>query len=360
MTIVLAADVTLYGTLDPARSIDYTEYRSQSQAGEVSRSVTVRGTTRQRHLAVLNVAVGGEVSLSPMLALRAGGFTDFDPRPDIGSTIDDVYSQHLDHYGATLGLGLKVGSFDTTVGLAGVYGTGKFGAANPFGVLGGEDHAVPVDITSHAIMFVLSGAVTVEKAKETMKEALGIGYLPELPGTGGTEAEAWQPPPWGPVDLTGDGYRPADRAVPTAPVLPAEVPPPSPPPPPEPVVVAPPPCLQAEIDGALAALLNRDYQGARALLEPAVARCHAQGSRAELARGLLYLGVTLSALNDQKAAKAAWTEAVQLDPLISFDDRFTDAKLRKRFETAKKEAPAAPSPAPEVSPTPPPNEGARP
>jgi hypothetical protein len=356
----LAADVTLYGDQDPSMAIDYVQSRSQSQSGEVSRSVTVHGTTQERDRMTFNVAVGGEVTLSQLLALRAGGFTDFSPHRAIGFTDADVYSQRLDRYGATLGLGLKVGSFDTTVGLVGVYGKGKFGADNTFGMFNGEPPVIPVDITSQTLMFVLSGAVTVEEAKKTMKEALGVGYLPELPGTSTTEAEAWQPPPWGPVDLSGEGYRPADRAVPRAQVMPAEVPAPAPPAPPEPVVVVPPPCMQGEIDVAATALITRDYQGARTLLEPAVARCRAQASRTELARGLLYLGIALSALNDQQGAKAAWTEAAHTDPLVSFDERITDAKVRKRFEAVKREVEAAPTPAPAGPPTPTPNEGARP
>jgi hypothetical protein len=156
--------------------------------------------------AIVNVGVGGELSLSHLVALRAGVFTDRAPYAAVGTTVENAYFQRVDRYGGTLGLGLKFGSFDTTLGSVVTYGDGKIGAPDPIYQFNGGTPVVPVAFNEWSAMFLLSGAVTEEKAKTTIKKALGIEYLPDLNTGGASKLPEYVPPPWGPVDLKDPAY----------------------------------------------------------------------------------------------------------------------------------------------------------
>ncbi len=72
---------------------------------------------------VLNVALGGEVALGGGFALRAGFYTDFassDPK-----SVHKDNTSHVDHYGLTLGGGLRTEHVRTDVGVNVWYGKGS-------------------------------------------------------------------------------------------------------------------------------------------------------------------------------------------------------------------------------------------
>jgi hypothetical protein len=219
-----AADVSFYAS-GPVGSLHGTQRFVETRSGDVPRSYALPFDVTGGHRnSVLDVAAGIEVPFYSFLSLRAGGFMDRTSTPPIRST--DVSVQRLDHYGGTLGLGVQIGSFDTTLGGVLVYGTGQYGAINAWGAVSGEPRVLPVDVHEYTAMFVMSGAVTTEEAKTQIGEFTHIPP-PELPG-GAAVTTA-------PV--------PAGSAPPSAPTPPAAAPPPAPPPPtpPPPAPPAPPP-----------------------------------------------------------------------------------------------------------------------
>lgn len=155
---------------------------------------------------MVNVGVGGEVVLGALVALRAGVFTDRAPYGAVGRTMDYAYFQRVDRYGGTLGLGLKFGSFDTTLGTVVTYGDGKFGAPDPAYQYNGGTPVVPVGFKEWSAMLLLSGAITEDKAKAIIKKYTGIAYLPDFETSSTSKLPKFEPPPWGPADLRDPAY----------------------------------------------------------------------------------------------------------------------------------------------------------
>jgi hypothetical protein len=104
----LAADVILLG---PRHVVDNPERASEGLDREVIRNV------------VGNVAVGGEVALGGGFALRAGFFTDFASSDKTSLNVQNT--SHVNHYGLTLGAGLRTEHVKTDVGFTGWYGKGS-------------------------------------------------------------------------------------------------------------------------------------------------------------------------------------------------------------------------------------------
>jgi hypothetical protein len=233
-TFSAAADVSYYGA-GPLSRLHGTERATAARSGDVPRSYVLPFRDSGAHRdSVLDVAAGIEWPFHSLLALRAGGFIDRTFVPSIRDT--DLFVTRLDHYGGTLGLGIQLGSFDTTLGGVFVYGTGQFGADNSWGAVSGEPLVLPVNLREYTAMFVMSGAVTTEEAKETIRKTLPFDFKPpELPGA----APAAPPAPAGSVAAP-----PPPAAAPPPPPAPAPATPLAPAPPesptPEPAPAAEP------------------------------------------------------------------------------------------------------------------------
>ncbi len=278
-----AADVTYTAARAEAfRQPDV--YRvTERRGGETPRAYTLWEPSSRDVEAAVNVGAGVEGALGDLFSLRAGAFTDFADAPKVQAVEASGEQLRVDRIGGTLGLGMRFGSFDSTVGAVYTYGTGKYGARDytSDAALAGGSRVVPADVTEHAIYIVLSGVVTVEEARRQIEETLGIEYTPDLGGPGSKNGAPYQPPPWGPVEcekrpdaIRPPGVRPSPGAVPPAsavptpgaaplpgaatppgaataprpaprpparPPAPAPVPPPAAPPTPAPPPVAPPP-----------------------------------------------------------------------------------------------------------------------
>lgn len=230
--VSFAADVHYYAARKEAYVMEGVARFDRFRSGEVSRHFYRRQRVTTDLTSVVDLSAGVEVALSPVIAGRAGAFTDFANTQKIEDRPEDRQRLRLDRFGGTLGLGFLFGSFDSTIGVVYAHGQGKFGVADSFGANLPPLPAVrivAVDATEDTIFLVLSGAVTSKEAKKTIEEALPVPV--ELPSVHG-EPPAPPPTPRAPAAPTSP--------APTSPPPPAE-PPPAAPPPAAPPPVAPPP-----------------------------------------------------------------------------------------------------------------------
>lgn len=153
-----------------------TESTLESRSGDVERRLTRREGFSVDTAGVFNASLGVELAVSSLIALRAGAFTDFAASEEIGSGTDQVGRLRLDRYAGTLGVGFRAGELDSSIGLVGIYGTGKYGAADSFSqrALAAGGRTVPVDSTETTVLLVVSGVVTVDEAKQQMQETLPV------------------------------------------------------------------------------------------------------------------------------------------------------------------------------------------
>ncbi len=117
----------------------------------------------------LDLSLGAEVKIMDPLCIRAGVMTSQSNRPKIDASYGESqgYSIREDIYGASLGLGLKVGSFDSTAGVSYQYSKGSLPSVD---VSQTPSPLVSVDATGHTLMFILSGAVSIAEAQRVIKE----------------------------------------------------------------------------------------------------------------------------------------------------------------------------------------------
>jgi hypothetical protein len=183
-----AIDVHYYMAQTAAHADGVQSYQAR-QDGDITRSYRTSLSYSNQVDSVFDVSAGAELALSRLVSLRAGAFTDNSANPALGTTVDSANVLRLDRYGGTFGVGLTLGSFDTTAGLVVARGQGDFGATDPWITHG----VVPVRSTETTAMFVLSGAVTVKEAQKAIREALPFD-VPILPDLGdGTSTQPLAP-----------------------------------------------------------------------------------------------------------------------------------------------------------------------
>ena len=144
-----------------------------SKSGEIARDSITAFVSNSGTNAVFDVSVGAEYALNSVLAARIGAFTDMAAAPSVDQPqLSDALTLREDHYGVTAGLGITLGPFDTTTGIVYVRGVGKF-VTTDISTTGNSEVAA-IDETSNTVVFVLSGAVTVEEAKATIEKTSPI------------------------------------------------------------------------------------------------------------------------------------------------------------------------------------------
>ena len=208
--VSIAGDVIYFAPREIAE-LSGVQRSEQRRSGEVTRRFGRRVDRVAQNEGIVDFSLGAEVAMSPLVAIRAGAFSDLAATPKLSGTGDDETRLRLDRYGGTLGLGLTLGSFDTTLGAVLVRGDGDYGVLDA--VVDGA--VVPIHTTETTGMLILSGATTVEDAKRTIRATLPF-KTPELPDLDGTSK------------------------APTMPRIPAPLPPEDPPPVPA-LKRAPPP-----------------------------------------------------------------------------------------------------------------------
>lgn len=182
----IAADFTWYAKRVGAQEVDGTQSWVMVASGETSRRYT-KQIHRERSLAeTFDLAAGVEFAITDVLSLRAGGFGSRTNRAPLDPALDELYTIREDRYGGTLGAGIRLGSFDTTAGVAYTRTDGKILVYDQLSeaALGasqrGEVYWPSVSTTSDTVMLILSAAVTSEEAKRTIEEYAPI-RMPALP-----------------------------------------------------------------------------------------------------------------------------------------------------------------------------------
>ncbi|MCW5792044.1 MAG: hypothetical protein KIT72_16630 [Polyangiaceae bacterium] len=224
----LAGDVHVYLARTDTE-VDGVQVFEAQRSGDLTRQYARPVSFSTRAEQVIDVSIGGEYAFTDVVALRVGGFTDGAARPALTERLDDVRQLRLNRFGGTLGVGLKAGSFDSTIGVVLARGVGHYGAADTW-VTG---NVIPIRATETTGMLVLSGAITVAEAKKTIRDTLPVtAPLPELDG-----APPEAPAPTGPAPTRP---KPSPPTPPAPPVVdPPVVDPPPDTPPPEPPDTSP-------------------------------------------------------------------------------------------------------------------------
>jgi hypothetical protein len=216
-----AADVVYFHSRESARADRGIRRGTDRSLGQLPRVYENAYSVSTDAEPVIDFSIGGEVVLSPLIALRVGALTGFSNEPEF-SLDSELYRVRMDRVGGTLGLGLTIGSFDTTVGVAYLHSSGDFVTIDwrPESEGGTAGSRTPVSASSDALFLVLSSAVTIEEAKDTIKKTVPVDI------------------PFNPADIEPvPGFNekpnqaPSQRPAPT-PTAPQPAPPPPPPPPP--------------------------------------------------------------------------------------------------------------------------------
>ncbi|MBK9001099.1 MAG: hypothetical protein IPM35_35705 [Myxococcales bacterium] len=223
-----ALDVYYFAELRGANRFDGRRRVNQFQSGEIPRRTDERFIEERDLARVVELAAGVEYAFSPVLAARAGAFSDFSSARAIDEPTTGAFRLREDRYGGTLGLGTTFGSFDSTIGLAYAYGTGKIvtldllsDSTNPFAA---------AETQSHTFMLLFSGAVTIAEAKETIRRHAPVRVDAPVRDPLAPDPSPAPPPAKAPSAPQQDAAAPA----PTPPNVPAEPAPTVEPPPGEP------------------------------------------------------------------------------------------------------------------------------
>ncbi|MBX3185343.1 MAG: hypothetical protein KIT72_16640 [Polyangiaceae bacterium] len=204
----LAGDVHVYLKRTDTE-VDGAQRIEQRRSGELTRQFVRDVSYSTMAEQVIDLSLGAEYAFSEVVALRAGGFTDMAAVAPVTERPDQAGRFRLNRFGGTLGVGLKSGSFDSTVGVLLAHGVGHYGASDPW--VNGA--VVPVRTTETTGMLILSGAITSAEAKKAIRDTLPVDApVPDLDGEAKVQVEV----------------APSPRAVKPKP------PPPAPPAPPDP------------------------------------------------------------------------------------------------------------------------------
>lgn len=170
-SFALAGDVHWYAARKDAIGYQGVATFTEQRTGDVLRQYGKSTRDTVDFTSTIDVSIGGEVWIASSAAVRLGAFTNmasavFDADPATAKPL----SSTRDRYGATLGLGLTMGSFDTTLG--GLYqrGKGKLVAADYTSGAGVDPQGknAITDFTENVFMLMFSGVVTTEDAKKSV------------------------------------------------------------------------------------------------------------------------------------------------------------------------------------------------
>lgn len=161
-----------------AERIQGTRLETAIQSGQTARTFPVE-IDEQRDLAVSwGFAAGVEVPVASWFSARLGGFYGRSEQPAFSSvTPADLFLSRFNRAGASAGLGLRVGSFDTTFGAVYSRETGQF-VTQDTGVSSAP--LVPIRASTDSLFLILSGATSVEEARKQIQETVpgGAQVLP--------------------------------------------------------------------------------------------------------------------------------------------------------------------------------------
>ncbi|MEM9193056.1 MAG: hypothetical protein AAGF12_28030 [Myxococcota bacterium] len=156
----VALDVSVYGPVgsedDPVVPFGFAD--PDPITGEVPQPGIF--AVQQYHANVTaNMSLGMETVIAGVVPVRAGVFTDFSAAPDVPEASDILGPDQVNHYGASLSVGLRAGGYDLSVGAAVVYGRGEGYRLNPQpGLDPTPETYLAADVESRTVYFFISGA----------------------------------------------------------------------------------------------------------------------------------------------------------------------------------------------------------
>jgi hypothetical protein len=189
----IAADATFVVPYPGSEAASGVSLETETVSGSATRTLQATYSRTIDSLARLDFSVGGEVMLSPNVALRAGYAYEQDPRALPAPGPETAFLTRRDYQTVTAGLGLVIGPFDTTVGLAWQHDSGTIDVEDLFGTAPSTDPTVyptygRLDLSGNTFMFMLSGTVTEEQARQQLLERLGAISGPVAQSIEGVEA----------------------------------------------------------------------------------------------------------------------------------------------------------------------------
>lgn len=179
-SFALAADLSVTGARGQLSRYEVIDHSIESSSGELTRDYRRYREGNTEGKSVIDFSLGAEVWAADWLAVRFGGFTAKSNMPELDLYQSSLYSSRIDRYGATLGLGLLTGAFESTVGVVYERGDGKILVYDPNDKLTGARIS---DISENFLMLVLAAAVTVESAKDQIENTLPSGAKDKIPFT---------------------------------------------------------------------------------------------------------------------------------------------------------------------------------
>lgn len=116
-SLTLAFDVTLHGAVDGRRILP--------GANEEALARTPFMPVDTRRMVTVDAALGAEWVMRDGVTWRVGAFTNRSAAPRIPDTTTEYRLEQVHHYGGSFGLGVHVGAYHLTMGLAGSRGRGS-------------------------------------------------------------------------------------------------------------------------------------------------------------------------------------------------------------------------------------------
>ena len=109
----------------------------------------------------------------------------------------------------------------------------------------------------------------------------------------------------------------------------------------------------ADLPAGIAQLREGDLEGSVATLTRVIRDLSTNPARVkELAQAHLHLGIAYAQLDDEKAARASFKEALRLDPAVRPEPSLSSAKVSRVFEDVSRLLSAPPSPVPSAAAAP--------
>lgn len=148
-SLTLAVDVALHGAVDAHRILP--------GADEDALARTPFMPVDTRRIATVDAALGAEWVMRDGVTWRVGAFTNRSAAPNLPATTNEYHLEQVHHYGASFGLGVHVGAYHLTMGIAGSRGRGDALSVdtNPAGT---TDVYVRTRVEQRVLYLFLTGA----------------------------------------------------------------------------------------------------------------------------------------------------------------------------------------------------------
>ncbi len=187
-SFALAADVTFRPNQDSSYRSSGAANITTTQSGTATRTYEEAFDVRHDGLRTTEFAIGGEVWVSEGLALRAGYDQTMDGRQFGSPSVATLYQPRRDYRTLRAGVGLQVGTVDSTFGLAYQMESGTVDVRDYYSVAPDPTNyagprVVRRDLEGQTVMLLLAGVISEQEARDSVRRHVndkGLG-LPPMP-----------------------------------------------------------------------------------------------------------------------------------------------------------------------------------